>query len=48
MDCFMGSGTTAVATVEVGGGRQYIGYEQKAENIELAEERLKKAKEVIE
>jgi DNA modification methylase len=38
LDCFMGSGTTAVASVRT--GRKFIGFEREPEYIELANKRL--------
>lgn len=40
LDCFMGSGTTAVACKEL--GRNFIGFEISEEYCKIAEERLKK------
>ena len=39
-DPFMGSGTTAVATIEVGGGRKYIGSEISPNYLEYANKRI--------
>lgn len=36
----MGSGTTAVATINVGGGRQYVGSEISEEYCKMARERI--------
>ncbi len=38
LDCFMGSGTTAVASVRT--GRQFIGFEREREYVEIANKRL--------
>jgi DNA modification methylase len=38
LDCFMGSGTTAVASVRT--GRKFIGFEREPEYIEIANKRL--------
>lgn len=40
LDNCMGSGTTAVATLQVGGGRKFIGFETEPEYIEIANKRL--------
>lgn len=40
LDNCMGSGTTAVATLQVGGGRKFIGFETESEYIEIANKRL--------
>lgn len=39
LDCFMGSGTTAVACKET--GRHYIGFEISKEYVDIANDRLK-------
>lgn len=39
-DPFMGSGTTALATIRVGGGRSYIGSEISPKYIKMAEDRI--------
>lgn len=39
-DPFMGSGTTAVATIEVGGGRKYIGSEISPKYLDYANKRI--------
>jgi modification methylase len=39
-DPFMGSGTTAVATIQVGGGRKYIGSEISPNYLEYANKRI--------
>lgn len=39
LDCFMGSGTTAVACKET--GRHYIGFEINKEYVDIANDRLK-------
>jgi len=41
LDCFMGSGTTAVACQEL--GRNFIGFEIDEDNVNMANERLKEA-----
>lgn len=41
LDCFMGSGSTAVAAKQL--GRNYLGFELSDSQIEIAEERIKKA-----
>jgi site-specific DNA-methyltransferase (adenine-specific) len=38
LDCFMGSGTTAVAAIRT--GRQFIGCEHQAKYLEVAERRI--------
>mgnify|MGYP002853282080 CR=1 FL=1 len=38
LDCFLGSGTTAVAAINT--GRKYIGFEKEAEYIEMAKKRI--------
>lgn len=38
LDCFLGSGTTAVAAINT--GRKYIGFEKEAEYIEMAKTRI--------
>jgi site-specific DNA-methyltransferase (adenine-specific) len=38
LDCFMGSGTTAIAAVQT--GRRFIGIELDEESVKLAHERL--------
>lgn len=43
LDPFVGSGSTAIAAIEE--GRQYIGFDNKVEYIELAAERIQKNKE---
>lgn len=40
-DPFMGSGTTALATLDIGGGRTYIGSEISEKYCKMAEERIK-------
>lgn len=40
-DPFMGSGTTALSVLKVGGGRKYIGSEISKEYVAMAEKRLK-------
>lgn len=40
-DPFMGSGTTAIATLKIGGGRTYIGSEISESYKRMAEERIK-------
>jgi len=45
LDCFLGSGTTAVACVQT--GRHYIGIEQSPEYVAIAERRIKSAVEQI-
>ncbi len=40
-DPYMGSGTTAVATLNIGGGRQYIGSEISEAYCKMANERIK-------
>lgn len=45
LDCFMGSGTTAVAAVRT--GRKFIGFEREPEYIEIANKRLDNETEVI-
>lgn len=45
LDCFMGSGTTAVAAVRT--GRKFIGFEREAEYIEIANKRLDNEEESI-
>ena len=40
-DPFMGSGTTALATISIGGGRTYIGSEISKKYCDMAEERIK-------
>ena len=44
LDCFMGSGTTAVACRDL--NRNYIGCELNPDFIELANERLKEEKQL--
>lgn len=39
-DPFMGSGTTSVATINIGGGRKYIGSEISKEYCRMARERI--------
>lgn len=41
LDCFLGSGTTAVATINT--GRNYIGIERESEYVDLAERRIGEA-----
>ena len=38
LDCFLGSGTTAVAAINT--GRKYIGFELEEEYIEMAKKRI--------
>ncbi|PFP30219.1 hypothetical protein COJ96_05760 [Bacillus sp. AFS073361] len=45
LDCFMGSGTTAVASVRT--GRKFIGFERESEYIEIANKRLDNEEESI-
>ena len=40
-DPFMGSGTTALATLDIGGGRSYIGSEISEKYCTMAENRIK-------
>lgn len=40
-DPFMGSGTTAIATIHAGGGREYIGTEISEKYIKMAEDRIR-------
>ena len=40
-DPFMGSGTTAMSVLKVGGGRKYIGSEISDKYVEMAEKRIK-------
>jgi site-specific DNA-methyltransferase (adenine-specific) len=40
LDNCMGSGTTAVATLNVGGGRKFIGFETEPSYIEIANKRI--------
>ena len=40
-DPFMGSGTTALCTINVGGGRSYIGSEISHTYVKMAEDRIK-------
>lgn len=40
-DPFMGSGTTALATLDIGGGRTYIGSEISEKYCKMAEDRIK-------
>lgn len=40
LDNCMGSGTTAVATLNVGGGRRFIGFETEPQYIEIANKRI--------
>lgn len=42
LDCFLGSGTTAVAAINT--GRHYIGYELEPKYFEIAEKRIEEAK----
>ena len=42
LDCFLGSGTTAVAAINT--GRKYIGFELEEEYIEMAKKRIEDAK----
>lgn len=44
LDCFMGSGTTAVAAVR--SGRKFIGFEREPEYIEIANKRLDNEEEI--
>jgi DNA modification methylase len=44
LDCFMGSGTSAVASVRT--GRKFIGFEREPEYIELANKRLDNEEEI--
>lgn len=39
-DPFMGSGTTALATINIGGGRKYIGSEISPNYVKMAEDRI--------
>lgn len=39
-DPYMGSGTTALCTINIGGGRSYIGSEISEEYVRMAEERI--------
>lgn len=39
-DPFMGSGTTAIATIEIGGGRKYLGSEISPKYVEMANKRI--------
>ena len=39
-DPFMGSGTTAIATIDIGGGREYIGSEISSKYVEMANKRI--------
>ena len=41
LDCFVGSGTTAVAAVET--GRQFLGFDRSPESVRLAERRVQRA-----
>ena len=41
LDCFVGSGTTAVAAVET--GRQFLGFDSNAQSVRLAERRVGRA-----
>jgi len=45
LDPFMGSGTTAIAAIRT--GRNFVGYDNKIEYVELANERVKKELERI-
>lgn len=45
LDCFLGSGTTAVAAINT--DRQFIGIEQEAEYVEIARQRITDAKEAL-
>lgn len=40
-DPFMGSGTTAMSVIKVGGGRKYIGSEISEEYVKMAEKRIR-------
>jgi DNA modification methylase len=39
-DPFMGSGTTAIATVDIGGDRKYLGSEISEEYCKMAKQRI--------
>ena len=41
LDCFIGSGTTAVAAIET--GRQFLGFDRNPESVKLAERRVAEA-----
>ena len=41
LDCFMGSGTTAIAAIEA--GRQFLGFDSNQHSVELAEDRIAEA-----
>ncbi|HHD7922746.1 TPA: site-specific DNA-methyltransferase [Enterococcus faecalis] len=43
LDCFIGSGTTAVAAINT--NRQFIGFEKEKEYFDIAIERIKKVSE---
>lgn len=45
LDCFMGSGTTAIAAIAE--GRHYIGIELKPEYVRLANQRIKRAHDPV-
>jgi len=44
LDCYMGSGTTAVASINT--GRHYIGFELEPKYLEIAQKRIEEAKMV--
>lgn len=46
LDCFMGSGTTAVAAKRL--NRNFIGFEIQEKYVEIAEQRLKQVHKQIE
>lgn len=46
LDNCLGSGTTAVATINVGEGRNFIGIEQEWEYCEIANKRIEEAKKL--
>lgn len=45
LDCFLGSGTTAVAAINT--GRQFIGIEREPEYVAIANQRINDAKEAL-
>lgn len=45
LDCFMGSGTTALGCIQE--GRNFLGCEKEEKYVKIAEDRLRKAKDVL-
>lgn len=47
LDNCMGSGTTAIATLRAGGGRNFIGFELESEYVKIANQRLENVRNEI-